>query len=504
MRELSQEMATIVRDIDMQNKERATILHYDKRAKDLAGELTALQGELADYNVVVDKMSSNVEKETIDRERKELSSRNERSMAEIEDMFERRQEMEQRSRKTEKEIGTERERTERLIERMDPGTRERYERLHEEKVQIEETILGMQEELESLSKEQAHFEEQMALSPFKQEAVKLHVKITDAEYKRDKLREEERNRLSPDKEREQLLVKIKRDNMDMAAAEAQLANKKKRLAEVEVELERLETDLEDGQADKRTKYKELRKREELMEQFAATFDENKAEEIERIKKLEISIVEYLERISNGGGGGGGDDGNLTWSEEVLLLNKSNHHEDYYKDDTYERDTIPSDEIFEMLKNDYIDLKLTLRKLEILENKLLLEIGDINERTYGREYELIQLEDFNGFNAKDRMKREDANVERKKLMDERTIVEEELKTLEDDYNRIKASFQENRIFLEVEALEKKLIDLKEENKRSNDSIVLQKEQVDFLPRKQRALKLMEEYGTMLEENFKALY
>lgn len=502
MRELSQEMASIVRDIDMQNKERATILHYDKRAKDLAGELTALQGELADYNIVVDKMSSNVEKETIDRESRELSSRNERSMAEIEDMFERRQEMEQRSRKTEKEIGTERERTERLIETMDPVTRERYERLREEKVKIEETIGGMQEELEALSREQAHFEEQMALSPFKQEAVKLHVKTMDAEYKRDKLREEERNRLSPEKEREQLLVKIKRDNMDMAAAEAQLANKKKRLAEVEVELERLETDLEDGQTDKRTKYKELRKREELMEQFAATFDENKAEEIERIKKLEMSIVEYLERISNGGGGGGGD-GNLTWTEEVLLLNKSNH-ENYYEDETYERDTIPSDEIFEMLKNDYIDLKQTLRKLEILENKLSLEIGDINERTYGREYELIQLEDFNGFNAKDRMKREDANVQRKKLMDERTIAEEELKTLEDDYNRIKASFNENRIFLEVEALEKKLIDLKEENKRSNDLIVRQKEQVDFLPRKQRALKLMEEYGTMLEDNFKALY
>ncbi|KAL2729042.1 intraflagellar transport protein 74 [Vespula squamosa] len=495
MRELSQEMTAIVRDIDMQNKERATILHYDKRAKDLAGELTALQGELADYNIVVDKMSSNVEKESVDQEAKELFSKNERSVAEIEDMFERRQEMEQRSRRTEKEIETERERTEKLVLMMDPGTRERYEKLRKEKVQVEGTIAGMQEELEELSKEQGHFEEQMALSPLKQEAVKLHVKTMDAEYKRDKLREEERNRLSPEKEREQLLVKIKQDNMDMAAAEAQLASKKKRLAEVEMELERLETDLEDGKTDKQTKYKELRKREEVMEQFAATFDENKAEEMERIRKLEVSIVEYLERISNAGGA---DDRNLTRTEEALILNRSSY------DGYYDVERTSNDRSFEMLTNDYIDLKETLRKLEILENKLRSEIADINEQTYGREYELTQLEDFNGFKAKHQMKREDANVEYKKLMDGRTITDEELKTLNDDYNRIKARFNENRIFLEVEALEKKLADLKEENKKSNDLILRQKEQVDFLPRKQQALKLMKEYGTMLEENSKSLY
>ncbi|XP_035730812.1 intraflagellar transport protein 74 homolog [Vespa mandarinia] len=504
MRELSQEMATIVRDIDMQNKERATILHYDKRAKDLAGELTALQGELADYNIVVDKMSSNIEKESMDQETKELLSRNERSMAEIEDMFERRQEMEQRLRRTEKEMGTVRERTEKLIDMMDPGTRERYEILRKEKVKVEETIALMQEELEVLSKEQGHFEEQMALSPFKQEAVKLHVKIMDGEYKRDKLREEEGNRLSPEKEREELLVKIKQDNMEMAAAEAQLAGKKKRLAEVEVELERLETDLEDGNADKQTKYKELRKREEVMEQFAATFDDNKAEEMERIKKLEISIVEYLERISNGGGMDG-DGNNLTRNEEILLILNKSKHDDYY--DTAERtktNNINNNRSFEVLRNDYIDLKETLRKLEILEDKLRLEIGDINEQTHGREYELIQLEDFNGFKAKDQMKREDANVEHKRLMDERTIGEVELKTVNDDYKRIKERFNDNRIFLEIEALEKKLIDLREENKKSNDLIVRQKEQVDYLPRKQQALKLMKEYSTILEENSKTLY
>lgn len=73
IRELSQEVAIIAKDIEEQNKERATYLHYDKRAKDLAAELTVLQGQLADYNIVIDKMTSDVGKDVIEQETEDRS-----------------------------------------------------------------------------------------------------------------------------------------------------------------------------------------------------------------------------------------------------------------------------------------------------------------------------------------------------------------------------------------------------------------------------------------------
>ncbi|KAK2574968.1 hypothetical protein KPH14_008731 [Odynerus spinipes] len=492
MRELSQEIATIMRDIDMQNKERATILHYDKRAKDLAAELTTLQGELADYNIVVDKMTSNVDKESVEQEAKELALKNGRATAEIEEMFERRQAMEQQLRRMEKEIEVERQHTEKLVDIMDPLTRRKYDELCKRKAQLQESIDRMQEEVNELSKEHANLEEQIALSPLKQEAVKLHIKIVDAEEKRDKLKVEERDRLSPETEREQLLQKIKQDNMDIAAAEAQLANKKKQIAEVERELEQLETDLEDNQTEKQTKYKELRKREEVMEQFVSTFEQNKAEEMERIRKLEKSIVEYLEILSNGVNG----NTNLTTSEEASILsNKSNY-------DDYERTS--RDQSFEVLSNDYLKLQQTLRKFEILEHKLRSEVNNLNEQISNRQSELIGLEDLNGLKVKFEMKQEDVIVEHKKLIEEQTISEQELNAVKDDYNEIKARLDKNRIFLEIEALEKKLINLREENKKTNNFLVQQRECIDFIPRKQQALKLMKEYNTILRENIRTVY
>lgn len=75
IREINQEIAVIMKDIEDQTKERATYIHYDKRAKDLALELTALQGQLADYNIIVDKMTSDIGKEVIEQETEELATK---------------------------------------------------------------------------------------------------------------------------------------------------------------------------------------------------------------------------------------------------------------------------------------------------------------------------------------------------------------------------------------------------------------------------------------------
>jgi len=233
-----------MRDIEAQNKEKATFLHYDKRAKSLAAELTALQAELADYNLVVDKMTLDVDKEIVEQEAKELMLMNERRTMEVERMFEQRKQMEQKLHKVQKDIENEKRRTEHIVESMDSHTREKYDDLLRQKMELQEQAQQMQRELDQLSKEQAHLEEQIALSQLKQEAVKLQMRIIEAEEKRNRLREEERTRLSPEDEKEQLLQKIKRDNNDIAATEAQIAEKERKITELEQQLEHHQVELE--------------------------------------------------------------------------------------------------------------------------------------------------------------------------------------------------------------------------------------------------------------------
>lgn len=56
-------------------------------------------------------------------------------------------------------------------------------------------------------------------------------------------------------------------------------------------------DLDETQSERHQKYRELRRREETMEQFLSTYDESHREEMARIEQLESSIVTALQQMS---------------------------------------------------------------------------------------------------------------------------------------------------------------------------------------------------------------
>lgn len=481
-----------MKDIEVQNKEKATFLHYDKRAKSLAAELTTLQTELADYNLIVDKMTLDVDKEVIEEEAKELALMNDRRTAEVERMFEQRKQMEQKLHKMEKDIENERKRTEHIIESMDPHTKEKYNDLFGQKTELQEQAQQMQRELDQLSKEQSHLEEQIALSQLKQEAVKLQVRIIEAEEKRDKLREEERRRLSPEDEKEQLLQKIKRDNTDIAATEAQIAEKEKKMAELEQQLEQLETDMEDNQSEKQTKYQELRKREEMMEEFMSTYEQSKQEEMEKLEKLEREIVDKLETMANAVE----NNEYLTEAEETAILRDKFPYNDY--------ETVHRDDDYEELKKDYATMQQTFNRLRILEEKLQLESKQMKEKLKKQQSELIVLEDLDGLKTRNEFQRDELVAEREGLISEESTCEDELKSLRAEYNEFKERVKKYTIYPEISSLEDKLEKLKEDNKDIEEFIVKEKERANYEPLKEKAFKLINDYGALLQENLKSLY
>lgn len=492
IRELNQEIAIIMKDIEDQNKERATYIHYDKRAKDLATELTVLQGQLADYNIVVDKMTSDIGKEIIEQETEELATKNERNLLKIENMYEERKQLENKLNTIEGQLENEKRKTERLVESMNDSTREKYEELLKEKASLQEKATKMQQELDELYKEQLYLEEEIALSPLKQEAVKLHLKIIEAEEKRNKLQEKEKHRISPEEEREKLLQKIKQENMDIAAAEAQLTEKKKQIQEAEQKLEQLETDIEDTQSEKQMKYKELRKREEIIEQFMITFEQNKQNETIKLHKLEETIVEYLENISNMIN----VNINFKGSDEVAILNNLppfNEHE-----------YINNGQSFEKLSKDNLRLQQILSEMEMLERKLKIESDDLNEKMKQEESKLITLEDLDSLKTKLAIRQGQLAKECEQLKLQQVTHEQELKAIQFEYNEIKQRLENNDEYSQINILQNTVENLIEEHKKIENFIQKQKQRSNYGPVKTDVFNSMNSYNTMLKQNLKIIY
>ena len=77
MGELQTEINRLRQETAAATDEQSTFLAYDKRVKELAGELTEAQGVLADYNLLVDKLNTDSERSEVTGEVADLKVQNE-------------------------------------------------------------------------------------------------------------------------------------------------------------------------------------------------------------------------------------------------------------------------------------------------------------------------------------------------------------------------------------------------------------------------------------------
>ncbi|CAG2063271.1 unnamed protein product, partial [Timema podura] len=256
IRELSTEVGKLTRDIENQTREQATFLIYDKRVKEMASELTVqimrnpstsrnvslseFQGQLADLNLVVDKLNTDTEKGEVDAECEELRALNDKESHSLELLFEQRQQKDAQLQLLEKEIEQERHMTDNLLAAMSPELKSSYTQLQQTNSELQRQMEELQQELDVLTSRKSVLEDQLSISQVKQEAVRLHHKLREAESRRNALLEEERTRSTPAQEREQLLHKVREDNAEMATMDRQITELKDTLSRKQDELEQVE------------------------------------------------------------------------------------------------------------------------------------------------------------------------------------------------------------------------------------------------------------------------
>ncbi|GIY10501.1 intraflagellar transport protein 74 homolog [Caerostris extrusa] len=150
--ELTTEISRITKEIDLLSKEQSTYLTYEKRAEVQALELKNFQGQLADYNLFVDKLNTDVEMSDVQQEYRELKKmiyfvfvQNENEAVSIDSLFEQRQEREAQLSQLEAEISQERYVAENLTSTMSPELRQQYN-------ELKKTDNNLQRSLEKFSK----------------------------------------------------------------------------------------------------------------------------------------------------------------------------------------------------------------------------------------------------------------------------------------------------------------------------------------------------------------
>lgn len=446
--ELNNEIMKLSRELEQLQQDSATYLTYEKRAEVLAGEVEDLRGELADYNTLIDKLSTDTEVDVILADYNTLCRQNDIETRAIDTIFAEKQQKEIQLNQIETAIEQEKQLTETLVESMDSEVQEKYRQLKTENLKIKTDIEEKEKELDMLTTKAQRMEEEVNSSELKQQAFQLHQQLAEVIAKRDEWRSKEQE--TPEQERERLLKQVKHDNQEISSLERRLSELQDSLDRAQDQLRQTESDLDQVQGERADKLRDLKTKEKQRKEFLDTFEEQKDEEMERIHNLEENIVTILEHISQ----------TMTQSQNLPSVPELQEMQEdlIFKQEEMKKaaNTVDS------LETQNSRLQNDLLKVEELEEKIKSELHSLREGIDVMTKEIEVYSELDKLQFDEEEKKQALLRERERLLERKETAKQNAEELSEKYEAEKNQLEKNDTFTQLGNLEKKLQYLEQTN------------------------------------------
>ncbi|KAG9281653.1 hypothetical protein AMEX_G200 [Astyanax mexicanus] len=484
--ELTTETSKLQMEIDVFNQENSVYLSYEKRAEGLAGEIKDLQGQLADYNMLVDKLNTNTEMDEVMNDFNMLRAQNDREAQSMDVIFTERREKEDMIQAVEEEIEREKQAADDIVKKMSPEKQAKYAEMKAANEELLQELDARQEELDTLMTRKETFEAELLHSQVKQEAVLLYERLQELEQRRDAMQAEEKNTTSPQEERECLLKQVKEDNQEIASMERQLTETREKITQLNEELRQLHMDMEDHQGERTQKYKELQKKEEEIDAYLETFDNNKAQEFQHIRDTQTSIVSLLEHSSR------------MMNRLNLLSSVSPHELKSMQEDLSFKETEmqKSQSTAKGLSSESERLQQDLLKVEQLEGKVIAEMNSLKEKIEQMSDGLKTYRDLDALKAAGEQKKKRLQEDRVSLTERRDTFKKIMQKMNQEYETLAAQLQENETHAQLRNLERKWQHHEQNNFVMKEFIASKGMESDYRPVMKNVTKQLGDYNKIL--------
>ncbi|XP_029935458.1 intraflagellar transport protein 74 homolog isoform X1 [Myripristis murdjan] len=485
--ELTTETSKLHKEIDNFNQENSVYLSYEKRAEGLAGEIKDLQGQLADYNMLVDKLNTSTEMEEMMNDYNILKAQNDREAQSIDVIFTERREREEAIRGIEEEIKRERSVADEVVKAMPSDKQEKYIAMTTANEELLQELSVRQEELDILQTRRKAYEAELSHSQTKQEAVRLYENLSVLEARRDAMKAEDKSLGSPQEEREKLFKQVKEDNQEIASMERQLVEIRERTSQITEEIRQLEHDTEEAHGGEcQNKYKELKKREEEIDRFLESFEEVRAQEQEKMMQTQENIVSLLEHCSR----------NMARLRQVDMVTASELRSMQEVLVTKETEVVQSESTARGLTTESQRLQQDLDKVQQLEGKISGELSTLKEHVATMEKELHTYRDLDTLRRTADDKKKRLQEDRVSLTQRRDSLRRLLQDMNGSYEALKSRLQENETHAQLANLERKWQHLEQNNFVMKEFIASKSQESDYTSVAKNVLQQVADYNKSL--------
>ncbi|XP_037312037.1 intraflagellar transport protein 74 homolog [Pungitius pungitius] len=484
--ELTTETSKLHKEIDNFNQENSVYLSYEKRAEGLALEIKDLQGQLADYNMLVDKLNTNTEMEEMINDYNTLKAHNDGEAESIDSIFTERREREEAIRAMEEEIRRERRVADEVIQAMPATKQEKYFTMTTANEELLQELTVLQEELDILMTRKEDYDAELAHSHIKQQVVRLHETLSALEAKRDAMEAEHKSLGSPQDEREQLFKQVKEDNQEIASMERQLTEIRDRMGQITEDIQQLEQDSEYAQGECQQKCKELKRKEEEIDRYLQSFEESRAHEQDKMTQSQENIVSLLEHCSR----------NMLRLHQVDTVTASELRNMQEVLVSKETEVVQSKSTAKGLTTESQRLQLDLEKVQQLEGKITGELSTFKERITAMEAELVTYRDLDALRHAAEQKKRRLQEDRVLLTRRRDSLRQLLEEKNQKYETLKATLQENETHAQLANLERKWQHLEQNNFVMKEFIASKSQESDFASVAKNVSQQVAEYNKSL--------
>jgi len=489
--ELLQANQKMEEEINKFDSNTATYEKLNRKTEDLQKEVKGLQGELADYNMILDKAGTDSNIDAITKEYLRMKERNDSERRRLETVYTERASLEQRARDVEIQIAEHQASMEAKLEQLAPRARDQYHELMMEVQGMQPEAQRLEAELLSLDQEVAAAEAELSNNHIKQRALSLQEQIRQLMERKYELEAEEaKTRLSPEEQVEQMKSKIKRDNMEMDRMQIQLKGMMEQIKKLETQVGSVKpvmeapkpssSDPSDSPEDTQQKYEELLAKEQDLNSFLANFNGRMADLKAELSSKQEAVVAVLEKLAKAG--------SVLSSQALPDSNKFREMQDELE---YKKIQVENAQTTQVRLKDELELRRAeLEKIDTLEDKIKDELTNLRKKKDTMDKELVEFGKVEQLKVK-------AEKTKKYLEQQRTVLsgrKDLIKSVADEKKRkIDAKLsqlQENDLHITLERLEQKIRTLEQGIFAMDDFVRGKEAEADFKP-------LVNEVASMVE-------
>ncbi|CEG47726.1 uncharacterized protein PHALS_04870 [Plasmopara halstedii] len=486
--EISSEIDKLKREIEQDAKDKAQCAQLERKYEKLALEVRDLEGQLADYNLAMDKMRSATDPAEICQVKDQLHQRNAQEAEDVDRVFLMNKEQEKSLRAMEAETKEIHEKHQDKINQLAPQKLQRYRELLEEHQQSEAEIQARTQELELVMHSIHQKEAQLNSDRYREEYEALERQVRRLQKERDAAAEDARTaQMDPNEARAVLLAKVKDDKAKIEALDGTLqtvlAEKQeliKALADVQSEL-----DERAGGSDPTQKYEALFAKDKEMTTFLEAFPAKKEAELQAQRTAQNVIVQLLEHISSG-----------MAKEDKLPGTNAINLEEMRHDLTFKERQLESS----MTTKQRLTMELQKRQEELdkvntLDDKIALELSSLSEKMETMTTDMKEFGKLDALQEVHAQTKQHLLRLKKQYIGRRDAMRQQITALSAQVENVKHEIAQQETAKNLDALEQKLRHHEQNIFHLKEYIDSKSREVDYEHTKQECLRTLQELNTL---------